>query len=323
MSDTQLLVNNGGFAKPCDLVLINEEILHAEDAKPSVHANVLSYGTGVFDGLRACWNESHGQLYLFDADAHYERLARSARIMGMCLPASPAELVCATAELLRRNEVRYDAYIRPMLLQTGESLPVRLHDIDTRLYVTVTPMPGDYINPDGIRCMVSTWRRAPDVTAPNRAKVVGTYAGPALAKTEAAQRGFDEAIMLTLDGHVAEATTSNVVLRLGETWVTPPGTDDILEGITRAQVMQLLREGGTPVTERRVGRSELYVCDEMFLCGTATVIAAVAEIDGRVIGTGKPGETTMRLNHTLRAIARRASDQHPEWTTPVYPTGGR
>jgi branched-chain amino acid aminotransferase len=134
-----------------------------------------------------------------------------------------------------------------------------MHDVDVRLSMAVTPLRGDYLASTGVRCMVSTWRRATDVMTPNRAKVIGSYVGPALAKTEAIGAGFDEALMLTLDGFVAKATTANVLLRSGDLWSTPPGTDDILEGITRSQVMTLIAETtGKAVAERRIHRSELY-----------------------------------------------------------------
>jgi branched-chain amino acid aminotransferase len=309
----------GGFGTPYSWVLVDGEITSADAARVSVHANALAYGTGTFEGIRAWWNAEHEQLYLFEAEAHYARLERSARILGLKLPISPDHLMELTIELLRRNEVRCDAYIRPLLIQHGEELPVRMHGVPTRLSVAVTPTPGDYISPDGVRCMVSTWRRAPDSCTPNRAKVTGTYSGPSLAKTEAVTHGFDEAIMLTIDGHVAEATTSNVVLRFGEKWVTPPVTDDILEGITRAQVMRLLHEStGAPVRQRRIHRSELYVCDEALLCGTAAVVVPVIDVDGRQVADGKPGAVTLELNRTLRAIARRQDERHAEWTTPVY-----
>jgi branched-chain amino acid aminotransferase len=307
------------FAPPCDLVFVDGSFVKADEARVSVHAHALSYGTGTFEGIRAWWNPEHRQLYLLEATEHYRRLARSARILGLHLAFTPDELVSVTAELLRRNEVRADAYVRPLLVQFGEVLTVRMHDVATRMSIAITPLPGDYIDPRGVRSMVSSWHRAPDVAAANRAKVTGGYTGPALAKTEAVRRGFDEAIMLTLDGFVAEATTSNLLLRVGEVWATPPGTDDILEGITRAQVMTLLEElTGRPVVQRRVHRTELYTCDEILVCGTAAGVVPVIEVDGRPVGTGEPGEQTRAVAGLLRAIARRADDRHPEWTTPVH-----
>lgn len=311
------------FAPPCDCVFVDGEFVKADEARVSVHAHALSYGTGTFEGIRGWWNSEHRQLYLLEAAEHYRRLARSARILGLGLAHTPEALVSATVELLRRNEVRADAYVRPLLVQSGEVLTVRMHDVATRMSIAITPMPGDYIDPRGVRCLVSSWRRAPDVATANRAKVTGGYTGPALAKTEAARRGFDEAIMLTLDGFVAEATTSNLLLRIGEVWATPPGTDDILEGITRAQVMTLLEEQtGRAVVQRRVHRTELYACDEILVCGTAAGVVPVIEVDGRPVGTGAPGEQTRAVGALLRAIARRADDRHPEWTTPVYGKNG-
>ncbi|NUR88404.1 MAG: branched chain amino acid aminotransferase [Nonomuraea sp.] len=303
------------FGNPFPEIYVDGCFVPEQEARLSVLANVVSYGTGTFEGIRAGWDSSREQLHLLEPQAHYERLARSARILGLELGPSPAELVEATAELLRRNRVRGDAYVRPLLVQAGEQLTVRMHEAGTRLMIAATPMPGNYIDQSGVRCMVSSWRRTPDGTLPNRAKVVGGYVGPALAKTEALRCGFDEAILLTADGYVAEATTSNVFLRLAGEWVTPPETDDILAGITRAQVMRLLaEEHGAATVQRRVQRSELYACEEAFLCGTAALLAPIVSVDGRAL---EVGATTLAVQDRLRDISRR----HHEWTIPVY--GGR
>jgi branched-chain amino acid aminotransferase len=308
------------FGTPCALVNVDGEIVDTRRAAVDVHAHAVSYGTGTFEGIRAFWNAEHEQLYLSEAVAHYERLHRSARILGLPLRFPAGELVEMTKELLRANEIRAHAYVRPILLQSGAVLSVRMHDVQVRLSIAITPLPGDYIAPDGVRCMVSTWRRTPDTSMPNRAKVIGSYVGPALAKTEAVRAGYDEALMLTGDGHVAEATTANLMLRFGDEWTTPPGTDDILEGITRAQLMTLILERtGRPVRERRIHRSELYVADEALLCGTAATVAPVVSVDGRLVGDGAVGEATQALREQLWAIGRRAHPRHHDWTTPVYP----
>lgn len=307
------------FGEPYPLVNVNGLVVDAADARISVHAHAVSYGTGTFEGIRAFWNAGRDQLYLSEAAGHYARLHRSARILGLPLPHPVDELVEMTNVLLRMNEVRCDAYVRPILLQAGAALPVRMHNVATRLSIAVTPAAGDYIASSGVRCMISTWRRAPDATTPIRAKVIGSYVGPSLAKTEAIRAGYDEAIMLTLDGFVAEATTSNVLARFGDTWCTPPGTDDILEGITRAQTMTLIGEQtGREVRQRRIHRSELYAADEVLLCGTAATIVPVVDVDGRQVGDGRPGSETLRLRNDLWAIARCDDSRHPEWTTPVY-----
>lgn len=307
------------FGQPYGWVYVDGSFMPAAEARLSVLANVVSYGTGTFEGIRATWNAERRQLFLLEAPAHYDRMARSARILGMELPYGTADLVAATVNLLRRNDVRTDAYVRPLLMLAGEQLAVRMHDTKSHLFIAATPMPAAYIDTAGVRCMVSTWRRAPDTAVPNRAKVIGSYVGAALAKTEAVRRGFDEAILLTADGYVAEATTSNIFVRVGREWVTPPATDDILEGITRGQVIGLLEtDFGVTVDQRRVHRSELYACDEALLCGTAATVVPVTDVDGRPLGPGRPGEVTLALQRELRAIARRDGERHHEWTTPVH-----
>lgn len=318
---TQAAAPSSPFGKPFDLVFVDDDFVAADDARVTVHANALSYGTGTLEGIRACWNDDHQQLYLFEAEAHYRRLHDSARILGLELKPSVDELVETSAELLRRNDARCDTYLRPLLFLSGEVLPVRMHDIATRLTIAATPLSGDYANPSGVRCAVSSWRRTPDDVVPNRAKVIGSYVGPALAKTEAVRAGFDEAILLTVDGYVAEGTTANIFVRRGDAWVTPPPTDDILEGITRRQVMQLLAEAGRPAMERRIHRSELYLADEVLLCGTASLVVPVVEVDGRRVGPGTPGEDTLAVRQKLIEAARRDDFGHSEWTTPVYGRG--
>jgi branched-chain amino acid aminotransferase len=307
------------FGTPYPLVLADGEFVDEADARVRVHANALSYGTGTFEGIRAFWNSAAEQLYLLDAEAHYDRLHNSARMLGLPLPYTTARLVELTTELLRRNKATTDAYVRPILFLSGAVLSVRMHNVSTRLTVAASPLSGDYASPGGMRCTVSSWRRAPDVTTPVRAKVIGSYVGPALAKTEAVLAGFDEALMLTHDGFVAEATTSNLLMRIDDDWVTPPATDDILPGITRRRVMQLIHDiTGHAVRERRIHRSELFACDEILLCGTATTVAGVVDVDGRTVGTGEPGHMTKWLREHIQAIARRDDLSHPEWTTPVY-----
>lgn len=320
---TTATISPGGFGPPAPVVFVDGEYLTADAARVSAHANVLSYGTGTFEGIRASWNDEHEQLYLLDAPAHFRRMARSARVLGLELPHACDELVAISGELLRRNELRSDAYLRPLYVLAGEDLPVRLHAVRARFQIAVTPIVGDYIDLDGVRCMVSSWRRAPDDVLPGRAKLCGSYLGPALAKTEAIARGCDEALMLNSAGHVAEGTTSNLFMRRGYQWVTPPVEDDILEGITRAHLLELLAERtGRPVTERSIQRSELYVCDELLLCGTAALVVPVVRVDDRPVADGRVGVATRWLLEELRRVARRHGDRHADWTTPVYPPSG-
>ncbi len=299
--------------------LVDGSFRHVDDARISVHAHALSYGTGTFEGLRATWNEMAQELYLLEPSAHYERMHRSAKALGLTLPYATEELVALTIELLRRNEVRSDVYVRPLLLLAGEVLAVRMHEVETRFSIAVSPFPARYVDPAGVHCLVSSWRRSPDSTIPLRAKIIGSYVGPALAKTEAVRAGFDEALLLTVDGSLAEATTSNVFIRRGDAWVTPGVDQDILEGITRREAIELIGEElGEAVVERSVDRSELYVCDEALLCGTAVGIVPLVAVDRRPVGHGAPGERTQHLIDALAAIARRDTDRHLDWTTPVW-----
>jgi branched-chain amino acid aminotransferase len=302
-----------------DWMFVDGEFVHADAARVSIRSHVVSYGTGTFEGLRATWSEPRHELYVLDPLAKFERFRRSANVLGLPLLLSPVELVESTVELLRRNDVRADVYIRPLLFLVGEALPVRMHDIEARLAIYVVDLPAAFGGTDCVRAAVSSWRRIPDASLPVRAKVIGSYVNPALAKTDAVAAGFDEAIMLTADGSVAEATTANVVLRRGDEWITPPWTDDILEGTTLQQVMTLIRrELGERVVQRTVDRSELYVCDEALLCANAVQIAPLVEVDRRRIGDGMPGERTLRLRETLASIAIREHPGYEHWTTAVH-----
>jgi branched-chain amino acid aminotransferase len=302
-----------------NLLYVDGAFVSADDARVSPRANSLSYGTGTFEGMRAIWNDAVKELYLLEPLAHYERMRLSANALGLALPCSPAELVDITVDLLRRNNARFDVYVRPLLMLGGETLQVRMHDIATRFSIVLSPFPANYIDSAGVRCLVSSWQRQPDSTVPLRAKVIGSYVGPALAKTEAVLAGFDEAIMLTIQGKVAEGTTSNIFLRRGESWITPGPSDGILEGITRREVIELIGEDlGEPVVQRTVDRSELYACDEALLCGTAVQVVPLIEVDRRPIGNGRPGARTLKLLRSLSAISRREVDRHHQWTVPVW-----
>jgi branched-chain amino acid aminotransferase len=300
-------------------VFVDGEFVDAVDARLSVKANAVSYGTGVFDGMRASWNADEQELYLLEPHAHYERLSRSANALGLELRYSPDELVELTIELLRHNRARQDSYVRPLLLLTGDLLTVRLHEIDCSLIVYCCAFPAEYVAQTGVRARVSSWRRISDDAIPLRAKVIGSYVNNALAKTEAVSAGADETIMLNAAGNVCEASTSNIFLRRDGCWLTPSVNEDILEGITRRQLLQLIAQVlEEPVTERAVDRSELYACDEALICGTAVQVAPLLEVDGRPIGNRLVGERTRKLMHALLAISRREYNGYEDWTTPVW-----
>lgn len=288
------------------------------DAKVGLLTHGLNYGTGIFEGIRAYWNEEREQLYTLRMAEHYERFIDNATMLQMHVPYSITQLCEATHELLRRNQFREDAYVRPLCFKSAEIIGVRLHDVPESVAIVTTAM-GAYVGLEGIRCLVSTWRRIDDTMAPVRSKCTGLYINSALAKSEAMQAGFDEAILLTHDGHVSEGSAENIFIARRGVLSTPPPSDNILEGITRASVMHLAREEmGLDVVERSIDRTELYVADEVFMVGTGAQVAPVIEVDRRRIGDGEPGPLTLRVQQAYLDAVTGRNPKYTEWLTPVY-----
>ena len=304
---------------PNTWVFFNGEFSRYHDIHLGLMTHALHYGTGVFEGIRAYWNPKQEQLHLLQAPAHYERMRRSANVMRMTVPYSTEELVNFTVDLLRRNEFKSDTYVRPLLYASSEEIGVRLHNLNHSFFIYAIPF-GNYVEVEaGIRCMVSTWRRVPDQSLPARAKVTGSYAQSALAKSEAVESGFDEAIVLTVDGHVSEGSAENLFMLKEGVFVTPPVTDDILEGVTRTLLMRVIKdELGMPLVERSIDRTELYTCDELFLCGTGAQISPVIEVDRRPVGSGKVGEFSQELQNIYFGAVRGELTKYKDWTIPVY-----
>lgn len=288
------------------------------DAKISVMTHAFNYGTAVFEGVRCYWNDEQEQLYGLDLVAHYQRIHRSARLLQLELVPTAEELVAITVELLRRNAFREDAYIRPIVYKSSETIGVRLHNLDTDLTIFAVPF-GKYIDTEaGIRAQVSTWRRTDDNAIPARSKITGSYVNGAFAKSEAQMNGYDEALMLTQEGHVSEGSAENLFIVRDGILITPPGSDNILEGITRQHIITMAGDMGILVKERSIDRTELYMADEVFLCGTGAQLAPVVEVDRRPIGTGKVGPITRRLHNLYFDAVRGRSDAYRDWLTPVY-----
>ena len=289
------------------------------DANINVMTHGFNYGTAVFEGIRAYWNADEEQLFALELVPHYERIRSSARLLMMEVRQSPEELAEITVELLRRDGLREDVYIRPIVYKSSETIGVRLHNLDADITIFGVPF-GQYIDTDGgIRAQVSTWRRTDDNAIPARGKITGAYVNGALAKSEAQLNGFDEAIVLTADGHVSEGSAENLfIVKAGEL-ITPPVTDNILEGITRRRLMGIARTDlRLEVRERSIDRTELYSADEVFLCGTGAQISPVIEIDRRTIGTGRPGPVSRDLSRTYFDAVRGRLPAYRDWLTPVY-----
>src|SRR2546421_3782081 len=301
------------------ILFINGEFLPAERGVISVRTHAFAYGTACFEGIRGYWSKEDHQIYLFRLREHYERLLRSCKILRMELPYTIDQLVDISIELIRRNDQQEDVYLRPVAYKADEIIGVRLHNLTDHYLLTSEPM-GNYVEIGGLRCGVSSWRRIDDNALPARAKICGSYVNAAFAKTEALQNGFDEAIMLTHDGHVAEGSAENIFLIVNGELVTPPPSENILLGITRDTLIKIAqRELGLITHERQIDRTELYVADEIFLCGTGAQIAPVIEVDHTPVGTGKTGPIGQKLQDLYFDIVR---GKHPEyskqWCTPVY-----
>jgi len=295
------------------------EFVPLEEAKVSIMTHALNYGTGCFEGIRAYWNQDEEQLYVFRLGEHYERLHKNCRILFLDLPYSVTELNDLTVKLLRMNEHREDTYVRPLSYKATEGIGVRLHDLEDDFAIFTLAF-GRYIeSEEGARVCVSSWRRISDSAIPPRAKVTGAYVNSALCKTEAALNGFDEAIVLSQDGHVSEGSAENLFIVRSGKLVTSPVSEDILEGITRATIMELARaEMGLEVVERKIDRTELYVAEEAFFCGTGVQVAAIVEIDHRKVGTGKIGPVVSGLRDLYFDVVRGKVQKYAEWCTPVY-----
>jgi len=281
---------------------------------PATHA--LNYGTGVFEGIRAYWNEERGTLQVLKLREHYERFERSCRMLRIELPHTIDELCDITLEILKRNGPREDTYIRPLAYKSVTAVGVNLKG-ESELSIFTVPM-GDYVELTGLKVCVSSWRRTPDTSIPARGKLTGSYINTALAVDEAHRAGYDDAIFLTQDGHVSEASAANIfIVRKGQL-ITPPVTADILEGITRDAVMELAdKEMEIPVIERDVDRTELYAADEVFLSGTGFQIAPITEVDGRPVGTGSIGPVVEKLQELYFKAARGEWPEYADWTVKV------
>ena len=296
----------------------NKKFMPLEEAKVGILTHALHYGTACFEGIRGNWNQEQKQLLIFRAKEHYDRLLLSCRIMRIKLPYSAKELCDITVQLVAKSGYKEDVYIRPLAYKSSEKIGVRLHDIEDNFLVIVSTLAA-YLDTDkGVRCCISSWRRVDDNMIPARGKITGIYVNSALAKSEALERGFDEAILLTHDGHISEGSGENVFIVINNKLITPPSTDNILLGITRDTVMRVAQSDlGLDVIERSVDRSELYTCDEAFFTGTAAHVTPITEIDERPVGNGKIGPITGKLQKLYFQIIQGKNPKYREWCTPV------
>jgi branched-chain amino acid aminotransferase len=294
-------------------------IVPFEDAKVSVMTHALNYGTGVFGGLRAYWNADEEQLFIFRPHDHFERFLQSASLIRITLPYTAEDLVDTLAELLRHEGFRENCYIRPLAYKSTEMIGVRLHDVDDAMTMFAVPF-GSYIpNENGAHVCFSAWRRVDDNAIPARGKITGAYANSALIKSDAVMAGFDEALVLNQEGHVTEASAANIFLVRRGVVYTPPPQSDVLEGIVRRTIIEIMRDDlGLEVVERDIDRTEVYVADEVLLCGTGVQVASVTRVEHRPIGNGRMGTVTHQVRDRFFDVVSGRVEKYREWLTPVY-----
>lgn len=289
------------------------------EARVGVLTHALNYGTGCFAGIRGYWSPEESELFVFRPRDHFKRFLDSARLLSMDLGETPESLLAHLRELLRAEELRTDCYIRPLAFLADETIGVRLHDLKPAVSIVAFPF-GKYLdNEDGAHVTVSSWRRIDDNMIPARGKIAGAYVNSALAKSDAQRAGFDDAIVLNQEGRISEGSVANIFLVRNGSVLTPPITDDILEGITRRTLIELLREElHVPVLERSIDRTEIYLAEEIFFAGTGIQLAPITRVDHRSIGTGRAGAITLELRKLYFDIVRGRVAKYRSWCEPVY-----
>ena len=303
---------------PNIIVWFDNRFVRLCEANVNILTHALNYGSGVFEGIRGYYEEKKKELFLVRILEHYERWKLNCGVLRIDIPLAPDELRDITAELCRRNGFHSNVYVRPLAYKASARIGVAADDNDA--YAIVVLPFGDYFDSrKGMKAGVVSWRRVDDSAIPGRAKICGAYVNSVLAGDEARRNGHDEAIFLNQDGHVAEGATCNFFMWRNHKLVTPPVTDNILEGITRASIMELARnELKLEVVERSIDRSELYMCDEMFFTGTAVEVAPIIQIDHRPVGNGEIGVITDKLRSLYLDANRGRIPAYRDWLWPVY-----
>lgn len=305
------------FTQTLEYAFFEGNIVPFAEAKVSIGTHALQYGTGAFAGIRGYLDADGETINIFRLPDHCTRLLRSGKLLRAELPYTAETLAETIVQLTRRNAPTGDVYYRPFIYKASVQLTPRLLGLQDELAIYMMPM-GDYLDTTrGQRAIVSSWTRIADNAIPSRGKLTGAYINSALAKDEAEEKGADEAIMLDADGKVAEGSGCNLFIIRDGVLITPPITNDILEGITRRTFLQFAQDLGIPTEQRRIDRSELYIADEAFFCGTGVQLCPIATIDGRLIGTGGPTEISERLRTVFYDTVRGRNDQYRHWLTPV------
>lgn len=300
----------------------NGKFILLREANINIATHAFQYGTGIFEGIRGYWNTEDKIMYVFKMKEHYERLKNNCKILMLELNKSTDELSNITTEIIKKNKPTTDIYIRPNVYKAGTIIGPSLLNTEgknpTDLSIYILPL-GDYIDTEkGLHVCVSSWVRLDDNAIPPRGKIQGSYVNTALAKTDASLNGFDDAIVLTKEGHVSEGSAMNLFIVREGKLITTPVSDNILEGITRTTIIELVqKELGIEVEIRNVDRTELYTCDEAFFCGTGAQVSPIIKIDHRNVGDGKIGETSKKLQELYFDVVRGKKKEYRKWCTAV------
>lgn len=302
-----------------EFVYMNGDYVEKEKATIPVMTHGFLYGTSIFEGIRAYYNPEEKQLYAFRVPEHFERLKKSAKIMRMDVNYTVPELCGITKTLINMNKYQQDTYIRPTLYKAAQKIGTHMLDNPDALMIFSVVM-GDYIDTSkGLKVCVSNWRRTSDNAIPPRAKVGGAYANAALIATDSRLAGFDDAIVLSEDGTVTEGSAMNLFLVMDGKLITTQSTDNILQGITRDTLITLAKEVmGLEVVERVVDRTELYVADEAFYCGTGAQVSPITNIDNRILGDGNVGPISKELQKLYFDVVKGRVPQYKKWCMPIY-----
>jgi branched-chain amino acid aminotransferase len=294
------------------------KIVPLAEAKINIATHGFLYGTAVFGGLRAYWNPDKRGLYLFRPYDHFRRLLHSAKIMTMETRYDEEGLIQLTLDVLRKDNWQQDVYLRPTFYKADMGIGVRLHDLRDEFCMFVIPFEKYIKNDTNAHATISSWRRIDDNMIPARGKVAGAYVNSALIKSDAVRGGYDEALAMDGNGHLSEGSAMNIFMVRDGMLITPPVTDNILEGITRRTIMEFARtELNMPVVERSIDRTEAFLADEFFMTGTAAEITAVTQIDHRPIGAGKMGPVTTRLRILYDDAIRARNPKYESWNVQV------
>lgn len=296
-----------------------DDFVPFKDANLSIASSPIMYGLSVYTVISVNWNEKQKKLYAFRLADHYKRLVNSAKIMDFDSFAKdwPQErFERVMLELVRRNKIQEDALVRITVFVDELVAGTKIHGLKNSLSAFIYPM-GEILSRSGVHLCVSSWLHTPDNVIPPRAKVNGLYANNSLMKNEALLNGYDDAIALDVSGHVNEGTVANLFIVKDGKLITPDPSTDILEGITRKSILQIAHDSGIECVQRSVDRTELYIADEMFLCGSSARVTPVLSVDRRLVDAGKVGPITKKLAEIYEAAQRGITNQYDDWRLTV------